>query len=154
MTRIDDQTKVLLNLAFAEVSELFHTVNAELAIVGQETLRLGSRRFELLLREKYYLATGKAPSKAAVNRVVGTLQAKAMFEGRSVDNRRELQSECCRFYREQHEWLLSREASEDRAHRRALELAVSFCCERFGLGRREAKDLVLFAASQERPRSP
>ena len=75
-------SEIIVELATAPGNDFFHTdLDDGFAYVGvgkhRETFKIGSKYFSLWLTEKFYRATGEAPSKVALEQAVATLKAKA-----------------------------------------------------------------------------
>ena len=84
----DDKSpsEIIVELATAPGNDFFHTdLDDGFAYVEvgkhRETFKIGSKYFSLWLTEKFYRATGEAPSKVALEQAVATLKAKALFDG-------------------------------------------------------------------------
>ncbi len=76
-------------IGYGDEGELFHAPDgaafATIEVDGhKETWPLRSRRYRQWLRRRFYVERGRAPSAQAMSDALGTLEARAMFDGPEV----------------------------------------------------------------------
>lgn len=95
MMQVDDDSKrsqadVLIDLALESNDVFFHNSLEETFVAVDkgnfyEVHGIEDKKYQLLLRKRYYDKTLKAPSKDNVNQAIGVLEAKALYEGEEIE---------------------------------------------------------------------
>ncbi|WP_238881775.1 hypothetical protein [Clostridium sp. YIM B02551] len=94
-TQADDDSKrsqadILIDLALESNDVFFHNSLEETFVAVDkgnfyEVHGIEDKKYQLLLRKRYYDKTQKAPSKDNVNQAIGVLEAKALYEGEEIE---------------------------------------------------------------------
>ncbi|MFQ9617729.1 MAG: hypothetical protein ACLRY8_20250, partial [Clostridium butyricum] len=84
------QADILIDLALENNDVFFHNSLEETFVAVDkgnfyEVYGIEDKKYQMLLRKRYYDNTQKAPSKDNINQAIGVLEAKALYEGEEIE---------------------------------------------------------------------